>query len=247
MKNRMWHSMPFLFLLSLTASAFCQSWEGHSWKSFSAPILSGGRFTISGNSRSPVLLAFLALGPNANQSQSRAAAVVLTSIDYQYRDRGLQTVAVDTSPNDSHRSLRHEDLINRVADWNLNFPILEDLNDGYLEEHGVRIFPTIVLIGAGGREIERWEGYPRTSSLALAIEHVLGGPLSNLPSSSLNHEDHFGADSDNSVPRNDERHAPMPLKATSSNHTDSCRSSRKQIGKTSSQDISPNSAFQKVQ
>lgn len=173
-----------LIVLALTASGFCQRQGASSWKSFTAPVLGGGSFTVSGRAGSPVLLAFLALDA-PDQSPSRAAAVVLASLDHQYRKRGLRTVVMNAAAQHLHAGSIPADLVNRAADWNLTFPILMDPGGAHTKAAQIRTLPTIVLISARGQELGRWEGYTRTPVLAQAIERVLGGSLGPLPDSAV--------------------------------------------------------------
>jgi len=178
------HFTILLIALLLATAGYCQRRGATPWKAFSSPVLGGGNFTLTAQKGSPVLLAFLALDA-ANQSPSRAAAVVLASLDHQYRNCGLRTVAMDATVLDSHSISQSADLINRAADWNLTFPILVDSHGGQAKAFQIRALPTIVLLSARGQELGRWEGYTRTPVLAHAIERLLGGPLGGLPDSAL--------------------------------------------------------------
>lgn len=172
-----------LMALSIVAAGQCVHAAEVSWAGFSAPAINGGRFAISEREHHPILFAFLALGGDRGQAQSRAVAVVLTSLDRQYRGRGLRVVAMDASAVASHEVSRPRDVANRAADWNLHFGILVDPDGSRAREFHVLSVPMIILISAEGTELERWEGYTRTPVLAQAIERVVGGPLAALPDS----------------------------------------------------------------
>jgi hypothetical protein len=155
---------------------------------FSAPAVNGGNFVLQTPAASPVLLAFMALAPTSSQDYSRAAAVVLQSLDHQYSSRGLRVAALDASKVVSHQSSRHEDIVNTAANWNLKFPVLEDPAGRASQCFHIRTLPTILLISPDGKEIGRWEGYTRTPVLARAIEQLVGGPLAAFPADSLSTE-----------------------------------------------------------
>jgi hypothetical protein len=177
-----------LVSLLMAKSAFSQTPAAGCWAEFSARAVKGGNFVLRGRENSPVLFAFLALTGRNNIAQSRAASIILQSLDRQYSDRGLRVVAMDASAIASRRISRHEDIVNRVADWNLKFPVLEDPTGSRAQAFHVLALPTIVLISADGTEIGRWEGYTRTPVLAQAIERLLGGPLGQLPDTALRPE-----------------------------------------------------------
>jgi hypothetical protein len=169
-----------ILLLLLTASGVTQRTDARSWAGFSAPLLRGGSFAITGHENQLTLLVFLALADGSNQSPSHAATVVLSSLDHQYSSRGLRVMVVDDPSIGSHREFHRSDTINQAADWNLTVPILEDVDGRRANKYLVRAVPTTILIAANGKEIDRWVGYTRTAVIARAIESVLGGPLQSI-------------------------------------------------------------------
>lgn len=180
-------SVHLLMLLSAASMAYCQSHESAGWKGFSAPVLGGGNFTLGKHSGSVVLLTFLALGAS-NQSSSRAAAVVLNSLNQQYHNRGLLALIVDETTLNTYAELRPDDLKNRTADWQLTMPILIDRDGGRARVRQIRTLPAFVLLSPSGKELGRWVGYARTAVLAQAIERALGGSLGSLPDSAVHPE-----------------------------------------------------------
>lgn len=168
-------------LVSLVASGLSEGPAEMSWAGFSAPLLRGGNFVITGQENHPSLVVFLALAAGSDQSQSRAASVVLSSISEQYGARGLRVVVVDESSMVSSHGYRRSESINRAADWNLTVPILEDEDGRRGKAYLVRVLPTTVLIAGNGCELARWVGYTRTPIIARSIEEILGGPLGATP------------------------------------------------------------------
>jgi hypothetical protein len=173
-------NIAFAFLL-LAVCSLCKAPATRCWAEAPAPAGNGGEQALRGQEKSTVLLAFLALTAKETQATSRATAVILQSLDHQYSSRGLRVVAVDATAVFSHRASQRADVVNRVADWNLKFQVLEDPVGSRAQALHIHILPTIVLISDDGKEVSRWEGYTRTPVLAQAIERLLGGPLGSLP------------------------------------------------------------------
>ena len=147
----------------------------------SAYTLTGNRFDFSTLRGTPVLLAFLDIADNDVESASRSQAVILQSLDRQYGKRGVKVIAIDLPSSGNPSTLRHSDLVNGIAGWNIKFTVLEGSRNGCSLSSPVATLPTEIVMSADGFETGRWEGYTRTPVLAQAIERLVGGPLGGLP------------------------------------------------------------------
>jgi len=149
---------------------------------FTLPQVRGGIFRLYSQPAQPVLLAFLQTVPDTADTRSRSQVVFLSSMAQQYGPRGLRVAVIDASAIVSRRPPDHAALVNVSYDWQMNIPLLEDVDNQIAQRFGVTQIPTLVLLAPDGRICQRWQGSAGPAQLAQGIEKLLGGPLGRLPS-----------------------------------------------------------------
>lgn len=116
------------------------------------------------------LVAFLATRPDTAATASRAQAVTLKSLQTQYGAKGLTTEIIDESgaPADA--------LLNTYYDWQLgDVRLLPDPAGKLARGHAVHNLPTVVLSGANGTVVKRWDSPVLTVQAAQIISGHLTG------------------------------------------------------------------------
>ena len=198
-----------VFLLVLTAPCQSGSASGPASRPES-PIIStlpdltlqnvrGGTFPLRVHPTQPLLLAFLQTVPDTAPTPSRGQVVFLASMAHQYGPRGLRVAVVDASvlaPSSalaSASALAHDSapapssrpsrdaILNASYDWHLQIPLLLDHDGQLARQLRVQQLPTTFLFAADATIVQRWQGLTRPAVLAQGIEHLLGGPLGQVP------------------------------------------------------------------
>lgn len=143
----------------------------------------GGLFSLRSRPAQPLLLAFVQTVPDTADTDSRSQVVFLASMAHQYGPRGLRVAAVDASVLGDTAPPSHDALLNASYDWHLEFPLLPDEGGKLARQLGVGEVPTTFLMAPDGRIVEQWRGLTRPAALALGIEKLLGGPMTQSPAS----------------------------------------------------------------
>jgi peroxiredoxin len=128
----------------------------------------GGSFHLRAHVGHPILLAFLQTLPDTLDTPSRSEVVSVMSMATQYTSRGLTVAVVDASELARVRPSR-DALLNVTYDWNLNVPLIEDSDGTVARLFGVTAPPTIVIVGAQGRIVQRWVGLVPPAELARGV------------------------------------------------------------------------------
>lgn len=164
---------------------------------FQAPIVRGGTFHMREHAGRAVLFAFLQTQSDSGfANPSRALVPVILSLDRQYRKAGVDVVIVDATSlaepvsggskqragaGISRLTPPTDALLNTSYDWSLTVPLLADPDGAVARMYGVDHVPTLLLVDAGGRTVQRWIDSAHPASLAAAIQQIVGGPMSNRP------------------------------------------------------------------
>lgn len=154
---------------------------GNDTVDFTLRQVRGGSFHLRSQPAHPVLLAFLQVVPDTDDTPSRSQAVFLLSMAQQYGSHGLAVVVIDASALVNRQIPDHAALVNASYDWQMNFPLLEDARNQIARRFRIKEVPTTILFAPNGRVEKRWQGLTRPAVLANGIEELIGGPLGQLP------------------------------------------------------------------
>jgi peroxiredoxin len=139
----------------------------------------GGTFHLHSNPPQPVLLAFLQTVPDSADTNSRREVVFVVSMQRQFASGGLRVAAIDATALATGAPPSHDALVNAAADWQLNFPLLEDSGSRVAREFHVTALPTIILLAPDGRVARRWNAFVLPAPLADAIRQLLSAHPTN--------------------------------------------------------------------
>ena len=175
--------LPYIAVVLVSASILWMSTtrRGNDTVDFTLRQVRGGSFHLRSQPAHPVLLAFLQMVPDTADTPSRSQAVFLLSMAQQYGPHGLTVVVIDASALVNLRSPDHTALVNASYDWQMNFPLLEDVRNQIARRFRIKQVPTTILLAPNGRVEKRWQGLTRPAVLASGIEKLTGGPLGRLP------------------------------------------------------------------
>jgi thiol-disulfide isomerase/thioredoxin len=92
---------------------------------------------------------------------------VLAKLEAKYKDE-LVVIGVHTAKFDAERDT--ENIRRKVAEYRIQHPVVNDANMTIWKNFHVQAWPTLVLIDANGRELDRASGEPN----AEALDRVIG-------------------------------------------------------------------------
>jgi hypothetical protein len=137
----------------------------------SFPTVLGQQITLSEFRGETVLIAFLQILPDTEESESKEELQYLRSMATQYRHEGLQVIVVDESYLITHVPSPPNDLLNAVYDLNLGtLALIPDSSGNIRTAFQVKKLPTTVLLDSSGHLVKRWNRIVLPAFLSESIE-----------------------------------------------------------------------------
>ena len=95
---------------------------------------------------------------------------ILAKLEAKYKDE-LVVIGVHSGKFDAERDT--ENIRRKVAEYRIQHPVVNDANMTIWKNFGVQAWPTLVLIDANGRELDRASGEPNAEALDRAIGQLV--------------------------------------------------------------------------